>query len=387
MTALTTTPEELQTHHDAFALAALERVGTVLNDTWRLESVLGVGGSAAVYVATDRNGRRAAIKLLHAEYASHDELRARLSNEARVLSLVDHAGAVRVLDHDITNDGTLFLVMELLEGETLSSYVLRKEGHIEPEQALLITLLVLDALAPTHARGVVHRDVTLENVFLTRRGEVKLIDFGIARLLHAPAADTEPSIGQVVGTPGFMAPEQAQGLNREVGVQSDVWAVGAILFELLTGVPVHFEAHTLVQKLTSGAYRSAPDLGSILEDASLELQALVDKALAFDKCDRWQDANAMREALLDLFVVAPELAGVRALDVAFAPANGNSRLSLRGTALGYRRRQAPLQRARAAFSSFYQALSAALSAAFSDLKPRLRERRKRGRLVSRISNA
>ena len=388
MTALTTTRDELQTPHDAFAQAALERVGTVLNDTWRLESLLGVGGSAAVYVATDRNGRRAAIKLLHAEYAFHDELRARLSHEARVLSLVDHPGAVRVLDHDIANDGTLFLVMELLEGETLASYVLRKEGHVEPEQALLIALLVLDALAPTHARGVVHRDVTLENVFLTRRGEVKLIDFGIARLLHAPAAANEPSIGQVVGTPGFMAPEQAQGLNREVGIQSDVWAVGAILFELLTGVPVHFEAHTLVQKLTSGAYRAAPDLGSILENASLELQALVDKALAFDKCDRWQDANAMREALLDLFVVEPDLAGVRALDVSFAPAANEARgLSLRGPALSYRRRLAPLQRVRAALSSFIHALSAALGEAFSDLKLRLRERRKRSRLVSRISNA
>ena len=392
MTAHTTTPDELQPHHDAFAQAALDRVGSVLNDTWRLESVLGVGGSAAVYVATDRNGRRAAIKLLHAEYAFHDELRARLSHEARVLALVDHPGAVRVLDHDITKDGTLFLVMELLEGETLSSYVVRKEGRIEPEQALLITLLVLDALAPTHASGVVHRDITVDNVFITRRGEVKLIDFGIALLSNAPEVAAQPSIGQVVGTPGFMAPEQAQGLNREVGVQSDVWAVGAILFELLTGVPVHFEAHTLVQKLTSGAYRAAPELGSILEDASLALQGLVDKALAFDKSDRWQDANAMREALLDLFVAAPELAGVRALDISFAPAPvGDGARSLRGTALGYERRPVPLERARQALSSFLVALSAALSRAFaaarSELQRRLGERRKRSRLLSRTSSA
>ncbi len=392
MTALMTTSDESSTDHDAFALAALDRVGAVLNDTWRLESVLGVGGSAAVYVATDRNGRRAAIKLLHAEYAFHDELRARLSHEARVLGLVDHPGAVRVLDHDIAKDGCLFLVMELLEGETLSSFVLRKEGRVEPEQALLITLLVLDALAPTHARGVVHRDVTLENVFLTRRGEVKLIDFGIASLLQAPVAEQGPSIGQVVGTPGFMAPEQAQGLNREVGVQSDVWAVGAILFELLTGVPVHFEARSLVQKLTCGAYRAAPELGSILEDASLELQALVDKALAFDKCDRWQDANAMRDALLDLFVTAPELAGVRALEVSFAPpAMNRGAPGLRGTALAYQRRPAPLERVRAALCSLLQAWSRAwsraLSGALSEVRPRFGEPRRRSRVLGRTSNA
>jgi serine/threonine protein kinase len=319
MTALTPVSDEPATYPDAVALAALERVGAVLNDTWRLDSLLGVGGSAAVYSATHRKGTRAAIKMLHAEYECNDELRCRLEREALVLNLIHHPGAVRLLGKDMTDDGSEFLVMELLEGETLASYLVRKDGRIGRDQALLLTLLVLEALAGAHEYGIVHRDITVENVFIMRSGQIKLIDFGIARLLGCPEPEASPSFGPVIGTPGFMAPEQAQGLNEEVDVQSDVWAVGAILFELLTGLPVHFEARTLFQKLTSGAFSAAPKLASIAPDASRELQRLVDRALAFDKADRWRDACEMRSALLELFDVPPDRAGIRAFEISFAP--------------------------------------------------------------------
>jgi serine/threonine-protein kinase len=380
MIAFAPVSDEASNCADAQALAAVQRVGSVLNDTWRLDSVLGVGGSAAVYAATHRKGTRAAIKMLHAEYECDEQLRYRLEREALVLSLIHHPGAVRTYGKSTTADGSDFLVMELLEGETLASYLVRKDGRIGRDQALLITLHVLEALAGAHEYGIVHRDVTVDNVFITRSGQIKLIDFGIARLLDDPDPEAEGSIGPVIGTPGFMAPEQAQGLNSEVGVRSDVWAVGAILFELLTGLPVHFEAHTLFEKLTTGAFSEAPKLASIAPDASPELQALVDRALAFDSSERWRDACEMRGALLELFEVPPDRAGVRAFEVSFAPV-APAPLARRG-ALGFLQRLRLSERLRAGFSELV-VLVRAVRVALLSLRPTPRRRlRPRSRLLS-----
>jgi len=297
-----TTSEEFSGEPDPAAVAAESRVGELLNGKWRLDAVLGVGGSAAVYAATHRSGERAAIKLLHAEYAFHERLRFRLGCEAQVLRALNHPGAVRLLEEGVCNDGELFLAMELLEGETLSQYVLRKEARVERSQALLIGLLLLDAVIALHARGVVHRDLTLDNVFITRSGELKLIDFGISRLLSQAQSEAAGEVGLVVGTPGFMAPEQARGQNRQVDRQSDVWAVGALLFELLTGLPVHFQAHTLAEKLSLAASMPAPKLCTVDPHASPALQGLVDRALAFEKQQRFDDARQMHEALFELYV-------------------------------------------------------------------------------------
>ncbi|HEY3669102.1 MAG TPA: serine/threonine-protein kinase [Polyangiaceae bacterium] len=382
MTALPSFADEPATYPDALAVAAVERVGSVLNDTWRLDSVLGVGGSAAVYAATHRKGTRAAIKMLHAEYECNEQLRYRLEREALVLSVIHHPGAVRSYGKGTTADGSDFLIMELLEGETLASYLVRKDGRIGRDQALLITLLVLEALAGAHEYGIVHRDVTVENVFITRSGQIKLIDFGIARLLGSPDPEAEGSVGPVIGTPGFMAPEQAQGLNSEVGVHSDVWAVGAILFELLTGLPVHFEARTLFQKLTTGAFSEAPKLASIAPDASPELQNLVDRALAFDASERWRDACEMRSTLLDLFDVPPDRAGIRAFEVSFAPV-APAPPEPRG-ALGFLRQLRLLERLAAGFSELV-VLARAVRVAWLSLRPAPRRRpRTRSR---RLSNA
>ena len=381
MTALTPISDEPATYPHAVALAARARVGAVLNDSWRLDSVLGVGGSSAVYSATHRKGTRAAIKMLHAEYEHNERLRDRLEREALVLSLIHHPGAVRLLGGGTTEQGSEFLVMELLEGETLASYLVRKDGRVGRDQALLITLLVLEALAGAHEYGVVHRDVTVENVFITRSGQVKLIDFGIARLLGSLEPEADLGVGPVIGTPGFMAPEQAQGLNEEVGVQSDVWAVGAILFELLTGLPVHFEARTLFQKLTSGAFSEAPKLASIAPGASPELQELVDRALAFDKSERWRDACEMRSALLELFEVPPDRAGVRAFEISFAPvAPAKAASAWRGFLHAF----APLEPLRGGVVGFFRALATAVAS----LKPATRQRaRARSRLLRGASSA
>jgi serine/threonine-protein kinase len=303
---------------DPATLAAQRRIGWLLNHQWRLESVLGVGGSAAVYAATHVNGQRAAIKMLHAEYAFDERLRGRLEREAAVLSALDHPGAVRFLDDGLTRAGVQFLVMEELDGETLAAYLARRGDRLDVHEALLVTKLVLDALVATHARGVVHRDVSIENVFITRRGQVKLIDFGISRLLAVPDIAIGGVVNPVLGTPGFMPPEQARGLNDQVDGQSDVWAVGAILFELLTGLPVHHDANTLYQKLFSAAWKPAPKLGSLVADASPELRALVDRALAFEKRDRFADAARMLRGVREVLASLPEGAGARSLSLSLS---------------------------------------------------------------------
>lgn len=308
---------EISTEADTSPEAAQGRVGQWLNRQWRLDSVLGVGGSAAVYEATHRDGRRAAIKLLHAEYAFHPRLRARLIREARVLGAQHHPSAVRLIDQDVTSFGEQFLVMERLDGETLAEYLIRKRARLPLEQSLRITLHVLDAVVAAHEAGVVHRDLSVENVFITRSRQIKLIDFGISRLIAEPELYEQDL--PIMGTPGFMSPEQARGQCAEVDAQSDIWAVGAILFEMLTGMPVHYEAGTLPQQLLSAAWRPAPQLATITKGASPELQAFVERALAFEKCDRFPDAESMREELLCLFVLLPEAEGERALPVSVAP--------------------------------------------------------------------
>ena len=295
------------------------RVGSVLDGTWRLDAVLNVGASSVVYQATHQNGTRAALKLLHPEYTFNERLRSVLNREAQILSRTEHPGVVRLMSHGATKSGELYLALELLEGETLASFLGRRARRTETKQALLLSLLILDALAALHERGLVHRDITTENVFITQAGEIKLLGFGLARSWADAQSDAERGLWPVLGTPGFMPPEQAQGLNEEVDSRSDVWAVGAVLFELLTGLPVHFEATTLFQKQTSGAFQPARKLGSLLPSAGVKVQAAVDCALAFNKADRFRDAGAMRAALLRLFILAPGRASPRPSGITYTP--------------------------------------------------------------------
>jgi serine/threonine protein kinase len=209
------------------------RIGTTVGGRWRLDEVLGAGGMATVYAATHRNGNRMAIKVLHAHLLDDAELVARFTKEGRIGNLAGHPGVVRTLDDGMTDDGVPFLLMDLLEGESLDRRIARR-GRMHVAEAARVVGDVLDALAAAHASGLVHRDVKPENVFLTNAGEVKLLDFGIARE-SARGGKGETLVGLVLGTPAFMPPEQARGRWDEVDARSDVWAVGATLFVALTG--------------------------------------------------------------------------------------------------------------------------------------------------------
>jgi serine/threonine-protein kinase len=276
---------------------ALARVGMVLGGKWRLESLLGVGGMAAVYAATHRNGKRVAVKMLHGELSQSDEVRKRFLQEGYAANTIQHDGAVSVLDDDVTTDGSAFLVMELLEGETLEDRCERLGRSLSARDVLGMVDQLLDVLGAAHGKNVVHRDIKPENLLLTRNGTLKVLDFGIARVFEAESArPSSTRVGMVMGTPAFMAPEQARARWDEVDGRTDLWAVGATMFTLLSGHYVH-EAANEQEQLILSATRRAPPLASLAPGVPATVTAIVDRALAFERDGRWPDAASMQRAV------------------------------------------------------------------------------------------
>ncbi len=276
---------------------ARTRLGTVLQEKWTLDSLLGAGGMAAVYGATHRNGKRVAIKMLHAELSHDEEIRRRFLHEGYAANAIQHDGAVSVLDDDVAPDGSAFIVMELLEGETVEQRWERAGQRLPIGDALVIIDGLLDVLASAHDKSVVHRDIKPENVFVTKAGAVKVLDFGIAKVFEQrQASGTSTRAGTIMGTPAFMAPEQAMARWDQVDGRTDLWAVGAMLFTLLTGRHVH-EAPSNQEQLIRSATTPAPSLKSALPDAPADVASIVDRALAFDIGARWADARAMQSAV------------------------------------------------------------------------------------------
>ncbi len=290
-----------------------QRVGLVLKQKWKLDALLGIGGMAAVYAATHRNGGRAAIKMLHPEYSALNEVKRRFLREGYVANTVMHTGVVRVLDDDVTEDGAAFLVMDLLIGETLDARLERRGGKLPAEEALPILDDLLDILAAAHEARVVHRDVKPENVFVTTEGAVKLLDFGIARLQSIQPGSLATVDGTTFGTPAFMPPEQALGHVEEIDARSDLWGAGAVLFTTLTGRLVH-QTRTLNEQLVAHASRPAPPLLTVEPAIDSHVGVVVDRALAFAKVDRWSDARQMQAAIRE---VETKLGWPRSISLAF----------------------------------------------------------------------
>jgi serine/threonine protein kinase len=257
------------------------RVGQVLRGKWRLDELLAVGGMASVFAATHRNGKRGAVKLLHYELSLNDESRTRFLREGYVANKVDHEGAVSVLDDDICEDGTVFLVMELLDGLTVDSLLrTRNTKTFGLGETLRVADRLLDVLIAAHAKGVVHRDIKPENLFITKKGVLKVLDFGIARLREAAASAGHTRAGDLLGTPNFMPPEQALGNTEQVDARSDLWSVGATIFRLLTGRPVH-HAESINRVLLAAMTVPAQPIRRVLPTVPAQLAMIVDRALSF----------------------------------------------------------------------------------------------------------
>jgi serine/threonine-protein kinase len=273
---------------------------TVLN--YKVTSRLAEGGMGAVYEAEHSLlGRRVAIKVLRRDRVDDERSVQRFLNEARAANAIRHPNIVELLDAGTYEDQGPYLVMELLEGESLAAR-LRSQGAVRVAEAIAIGQQVADALAAAHGAGIVHRDLTAENVFIhldetAPRGErVKVLDFGIAKL-HEESPDTvHTSTGAVVGTPPYMSPEQCRGRSSEIDHRTDIYGLGVILFEMLCGVPP-FIAEGVGEVLLLHMTSPPPAPSSINPDVPAWLEQLILKALAKDKRDRFASMAELHHAL------------------------------------------------------------------------------------------
>jgi len=269
----------------------------VLNDKWTLERLLGAGGMGAVYAGLHRNGARAAVKVLHRFLSQHADVRARFLREGYAANRVDRPGVVKVLDDDIVvggpDDGTAYLVMEMLEGQSLEERVAGGKTLTERE-FLVIADDVLDVLDAAHTNGVVHRDIKPENIFIARdelgTERIKLLDFGLARLLEGHSTTTH---GIALGTPSFMSPEQAAGRNSDVDGRTDLFALAASGFRLITGRKIH-EGMSPIDLMTKMASLPAPRIRAVAPAVSDAFARVIDRALEFRREDRYENAAEMR---------------------------------------------------------------------------------------------
>ena len=275
--------------------SARDRLGQTLDGKYHLREVLGAGGTAVVYRALGPNGDQVAVKMLHDHLSRSDEVCRRFVREGQLGNVLDHPGTVRVLDHGSSDDGCPYLVLEFLEGESLEDRRVNAGGRIDLWETLDFCDQLLAVLEVAHAKNIVHRDIKPSNLFVMRDGRLKVLDFGIARLVDDTSA-TSTKTGQMVGTPAFMPPEQALSRPRDVDARTDIWSVGATLFTLLSGEHVHI-AETSSEHLVKAATLHARSLAKALPGVPANVEALVAKSLSFDKTERWASAAVMRQEL------------------------------------------------------------------------------------------
>jgi serine/threonine-protein kinase len=296
-------------------------LGTVIQGKYRLVRALGDGGMGSVFEAQHVVlGTRVAVKVLHPEMVRRTELVERFLQEARVAAQIRNAHVVQVLDVDRTPEGEAYIVMELLEGESLAG-VLDRHRKLPVPTACEYARQILDALEAAHALGIVHRDLKPENVFVTFVGGVatlKLIDFGIAKALRAnPAKKGLTVAGIAMGTAEYMAPEQARSADR-VDARADIYAVGVMLFEMLAGRrPVSGDDPRVVAlQVERGEVeplvRAAPEVPR-------ELAGLVHRAMAVQPELRFATATEMRLALTRMMSGSPVAMAPIALRAAPGP--------------------------------------------------------------------
>ncbi len=270
--------------------------GDIIAAKYRLERLLGEGGMGAVWAAHNiALDSSVAIKLIRGE-TDREALSVRLQLEARAAARLGHPAIVRVFDIGDTAKGDPFIVMELLQGESLAAK-LDRDARLNPIDAAQILLPIADALRAAHAKGIVHRDIKPDNVFLSTEGDAiqpKLVDFGIAKLEQTSGGSQLTQHGVVVGSPDYMSPEQARG-DDVIDYRTDVWAFSVLLYECLTG-RLPFDAHNYNALLRSIVEDKPPNLID-LAAADAELSHIVEVGMAKDRNERWRSMHELGIAL------------------------------------------------------------------------------------------
>jgi eukaryotic-like serine/threonine-protein kinase len=267
-------------------------VGTRLNGRYRLDAQVGAGGMSTVYRAFDATlERRVAIKLMHRDIASDSDQLERFRREARAVAQLSHPHIVGVIDAG-EDEGRPYIVFEYVEGETLKDRI-RRMGRLPVDEAIAYAIEIARALSAAHARGIVHRDVKPQNVLVDEEGSAKVTDFGIARSIDDTGLTAD---GRVLGTTDYVSPEQA--LGHDVNGQSDIYSLGIVLFEMLTGdVPFHGENQVSVAM--KHVREDLPDVQKRRPDVSAGLAAILDRMTTKDLKRRYSDALTLQADLED----------------------------------------------------------------------------------------
>ncbi len=289
----------------------MSTLGTLIGGRYRLEAQIGRGGMSSVYRAFDIVLERpVAIKLMHREIAADSDQLERFRREARSVAQLNHPHVVTVIDAgeepsadgEPFAEGTPFIVLEYVEGETLKA-IIRREGALEIPQAIAYTIEIARALGAAHEQQIVHRDVKPHNVLISPEGGAKITDFGIARTL------TEEGLtiaGRVLGTTDYVSPEQA--LGEPVTGQSDLYSLGVVLYEMLTGdVPFHGDSPVAVAM--KHVREDVPDVARLRPEVSAATASVLDRALAKDLGRRYPDAATMVADLEDVLAIEASRSG------------------------------------------------------------------------------
>ncbi len=282
---------------------------------YEIQSPLGVGGMGEVYRATDSKlGRDVALKVIPQEFAQDAQLMARFQREAQVLASLNHANIASIYGLE-EKGGVRALVMELVKGPTLAERI--KEGAIPIEEALPIAKQIAEALEYAHERGIIHRDLKPANIKLTHDGKVKVLDFGLAKALQDDVAQVDPSAsptlsmaatkaGIILGTAGYMSPEQAKG--KPVDRRADIWSFGVVLFEMLTGRQM-FAGETTTDIMAS-VVRAEPDWTILPKGLPRRVRELLQRCLVKDEKRRLRDIGDARLDLDDALNAPPDAASM-----------------------------------------------------------------------------
>jgi len=265
-------------------------------DHFRVDHELGRGGAGVVYLAHDtRLGRKVAIKMLPPEIVNNPEILHRWKREARLLASLNHPNIATIHEELEETEGTSYLVLEYVEGETLRERIARDRLTIE--EAMSISLQIAEAISSAHSQGIVHRDLKPANIKITPEGRVKVLDFGIAKILGSRKGTALDTIvtqpGQVIGTPGYMSPEQS--LGKETDHRTDIWSFGCVLYEMLTGKRPFPGRET--SEVLEAMLQKEPNWESLPKEVESPLREIIGKCLAKDLEERYQSSNKLYQDL------------------------------------------------------------------------------------------
>src|SRR3989449_4049527 len=298
---------------------------------YRIVSKLGAGGMGEVYLAHDTKlDRRIALKILPAELAANQDRMRRFTQEAKSAAALNHPNIATI--HEIgESNGVNFIAMEFIDGATLREKIHQEQTDLR--KLLRYLQRVAEGLAKAHAAGIVHRDLKPDNIMITRDGHAKILDFGLAKLIEQPpmsdgdssevATAVMPqhsSPGAVMGTVGYMSPEQAQGKTKEIDHRSDIFSFGCILFEAVTGKKP-FEGESVIKSLHMVVYEPAPLIADFNPSAPAELQRIVRRCLAKDPDDRYQ---TIKDVAIELKELRRELHGAGVDTTVVPPTKGET---------------------------------------------------------------